>query len=376
MKVLILNDYAEKIGGMEIYCYALKDLLEKRGYQVRFFGGKGNLKEHNLIHFIFSFFSFRYYFKIKREMKDFEPDIIHAFSFFGNISASFLFAARKYRIPVIVTPPGFYPYALPRLTPGKIYRIITMLKVLLYREIVKRYVDVFTCLSKIFADFLRDKVGIENNKIKFVPLYTEWGNTTEGKGYNTKDILYVGRLSKGKGIEYLIQAIPRISKKFPETKLHIVGEGDMERNLKDLANKLGIEDKAIFHGYVPHENLAKVYKEAAVFVLPSILRENLPLAIIEAMSKAIPVITTNFGGQAEIIQDGINGLLVKPGDPADLAEKISTILDNPELAREMGRRGRKIVEENHTPEQHLRRLTEVYESAVRNEQSYNHNQLG
>jgi len=367
MKVLILNDFAEKIGGVEIYCYALKDLLENKGYKVRFFGGKGNLKEHNLIHFISSFFSFRYYFEIKRQMKDFEPDIIHARSFFGNISASFLFAARKYRIPVIVTPPGFYPYAVPRLTIGKLYRIITMLKVLLYREIVKRYVDVFTCPSKIMADFLRDKVGIDNDRIKLVPHCIEWKIATEVKEYTRKDILYVGRLSKGKGIEYLIQAIPRISKKFPETKLHIVGEGDMARNLKDLANKLGIEDKTIFHGYVPHEDLAKVYKEAAVFILPSILMENLPFSLIEAMSQATPVITTNFGGQAEIVKDGINGLLVKPADPTDLAEKISTILDNPELARETGQRGRKIVEENHTPKEHLRRLTEVYESVVRNE---------
>ena len=156
--------------------------------------------------------------------------------------------------------------------------------------------------------------------------------------------------------------MPKIKEEHPEVKLHIVGEGDLEQNLKNLATKLEIEDEVIFHGYHPHENLATMYRKSIVFVLPSVCKENAPNAIIEAMSQGIPVITTNIGGQAELVKNGVNGLLVNPGDAGDLAEKICNILDDKELARKMGEKGIKIIKSEHTPEKHLRRLIEIYES--------------
>ena len=367
MKVLIINDFAEKIGGAEIYCYKLKDLLEKRGYEVRFFGGKGNYKKSKLSSFVFSifrFFSFRYYLNIKKEIKDFKPDIIHAHSFSTNITPSFLFGAKRYNIPVVVTPHYLGHYTFPQMRLSKIYGIISWLNAWFHQEMEKRYVDFFICPSNIFAKQLKNKVGIESNKIKVVPLFIEWEQPAEAKNPTTKDILYAGRLSEEKGIEYLIQAIPKISKEHPEIKLHIVGKGNMEQNLKDLANKLEIEDKIIFHGYITHENLATMYRKSSVFILPSVCMENAPLTLIEAMSQETPVVTTNIGGQAELVKDGFNGYLVNPKDPEELTEKIGTILDNPELAREMGEKGRKIVEENHTPEEHLRRIIAIYNSLI------------
>lgn len=369
MKILIINDFAEKIGGVEIYCYRLKDLLEREGHMVKFFGGQGGLEGSKLRLIISTIFSIKYYLRIKAVIKDFKPDIIHARSFSSNITPSFLIAAKKYDIPVVVTPPNFFDYThtLPKITLKKPYRVISWLIAWFHQELKKKYIDFFICPSRIFAEHLRNKVGIDSSKISIVQHFIKWEQPAEAKNPNTKDILYAGRLPKEKGIEYLIQAMPKIKEEHPEVKLHIVGEGNMEQNLKDLANKLGIEDKVIFHGYVAHENLATMYRKSSVLVLPSVCKEMFGLTLIEAMSQGTPVITTNIGGQAELVENGVNGLLVKPGDPGDLAEKISNILDNPELGREMGERGRKIVEENHTPEKHLKRLIEIYESVIRNE---------
>lgn len=367
MKILLINDFAEKIGGVEIYCYRLKNLLEREGHKVNFFGGQGDLEGNKLRLFITTFFSIKYYLRIKAEIEDFKPDIIHARGFSSNISPSFLIAAKKYNIPVVVTPTLSDPYALPKITFKKPYRIVSWLKAWIHQEMVKRNVDYFICPSNIVAEHLKNNVGIDGSKIGIVKHFIEWEQAAKAKNScNKKDILYVGRLSKEKGIEYLIQAIPKIKEEHPEVKLHIVGEGNMEQNFKDLTNKLEIEDKVIIHGYLPHENLATMYRKSSVFILPSVCKENAPNAIIEAMSQRTPVITTNIGGQAELVENGVNGLLVKPGDAGDLAEKICNILDDPELGREMGERGRKIVEENHTPEKHLRRLIEIYELVIRN----------
>jgi glycosyltransferase involved in cell wall biosynthesis len=242
----------------------------------------------------------------------------------------------------------------------------------------KKYIDFFICPSRIFAEHLKNIVGIDSSKIGIVQHFIEWEQPAKTKNScNKKDILYVGRLSIEKGIEYLIQAMPKIKEEHPEVKLHIVGEGNVEQNLKDLATKLEIEDKVIFHGYLPHENLATMYRKSSVFILPSVCKENAPNAIIEAMSQRTPVITTNIGGQAELVENGVNGLLVKSGDAGDLAEKICNILSNKELPREMGENGIKIIKRDHTPEKHLRRLIEIYELVIRNEQSYyNNNELG
>ena len=366
MKVLIINDFAENIGGAEIYCYSLKNLLEREGHKVKFFGGQGGLEENKFRLFISTIFNIKYYLRIKVEIEDFEPDIIHAHGFSNIISPSFLIAAKKYDIPVVVTPHSSAPYALPKITLKKPYRVISWLKAWFHQEIVKEYIDFFICPSNILAKHLKNNVGIDSNKVKVVPHFIEWENTTEVRGSNAKEILYAGRLEKEKGIEYLIQAIPKISKEHQEIKLHIVGKGNMEQNLKDLANKLEIKAKIIFHGYIAHENLAIMYRKSSIFVLPSVCMENAPLTILEAMSQGTPVITTNMGGQAELVQEGFTGYLVNPKDPTDLAEKICDILGDLELARKMGENEIKIVESDHTPEEHLKRIIGIYELVIRN----------
>ncbi|MHC4593571.1 MAG: glycosyltransferase family 4 protein [Planctomycetota bacterium] len=140
---------------------------------------------------------------------------------------------------------------------------------------------------------------------------------------------FVGMIAKHKGIDILIEAFNRVKKK--DVELNIFGGCNvnlryckrLERSIKNPAIRL--------RGEFKHNNISDVYSEIDVLVLPSICFENAPMTICEAFTARIPVITSNFGGMAELVQHGKNGLLFKVGDPDDLYEKIKMIIDNRQL---------------------------------------------
>ncbi len=325
MRILLVNDYIEKIGGVEVYCYLIKELLEQRGHQVVYIGGK---KRNVACSLISSIFSISYYKKIQKEILNFKPDIIHAHSFSENISPSFLLAANKYRIPVVVTPPNHFHYAyiLPPL--NEFYKLVRWPRVYLHSKFAKKYVSLFISPSKLFATHLNN-LGIR--KIAIVPHPAPFVNNVcfNSKPKNSKIILYVGRLVKEKGVEYLIKALPLILKSVPDVCLYVVGEGSQKKSLERLAFDLNVIDNVQFIAYTPHEYLTDLYSNSTIFVLPSICQELYPLTILEAMHYGLPVITTKLGGQQEMVKDGINGYCVLPKNEIDLAEKIVRVLNAP-----------------------------------------------
>jgi glycosyltransferase involved in cell wall biosynthesis len=160
-----------------------------------------------------------------------------------------------------------------------------------------------------------------------------------------KVILYVGRLYHRKGLATLLQSMSKVVKRFEDVKLIISGKGfrKNEENLRGLTERLDIEDYVMFLGYFPDEKLPDLYAASDIFVLPA-WYENFPFAILEAQSTGLPVISTKVGGIPEFLTKE-NGLLVEPSDPEQLAQRIIDLLQNPELARELGRCGRRLIEE-------------------------------
>jgi GalNAc-alpha-(1->4)-GalNAc-alpha-(1->3)-diNAcBac-PP-undecaprenol alpha-1,4-N-acetyl-D-galactosaminyltransferase len=142
-------------------------------------------------------------------------------------------------------------------------------------------------------------------------------------------ILSVGRLSLEKGHIYLIKAFYEIRKL--NWKLFIIGEGKEKEKLVNLTKSLGLEKQVIFWGYL--QDFSKQLTKASIFVLPS-LKEGFPNSLIEAMAVGKACISTNyFEGFNEIIQDGINGLLVQPGNVEDLAIAMQKLIKNTELRK-------------------------------------------
>jgi glycosyltransferase involved in cell wall biosynthesis len=144
-------------------------------------------------------------------------------------------------------------------------------------------------------------------------------------------ILCLGKLSKFKSPDLLIQAIARLRSELPKMKLHLVGDGD-KTALEWLAKKEEVERHVTFHGYVAPEKTPEYYKAADVCVFPS-RRDSAGITLLEAMASGTPVIASNRGGTPEIISSGENGILFEPEDADALPKGILALHQDSELRK-------------------------------------------
>lgn len=191
--------------------------------------------------------------------------------------------------------------------------------------------------KKLFSKY------ISNTKIRVIPIGIYPNDFPYSPPLNNHEILMVGNLIKRKGHEYLIKAMPKIIKNFPDTTLHITSEGAMKDYLEALTRRLNLERNIIFHGYVSKEELLSLYKNCRVFCHPS-LSEGFCHVILEAMATGRPIVSTdNFG--SKMVEHGKTGLLVPPKDSDAIADAALKIFSDNELTYKMGVEARKKVEE-------------------------------
>jgi len=162
-------------------------------------------------------------------------------------------------------------------------------------------------------------------------------------------ILFVGGLEPRKGLEYLLHAMEYILDELPSTKLIAIGKTGFRGTdewswFSSLADRLGITGHVEFHESVSQENLLRFYSECDVLVLPS-KTEGWGLSLMEAMACGKPVVASGVGGIPELVRDGTDGILVRPGDVRGLAEAVTMLLKNPTLRKEMGQSGKARVGE-------------------------------
>ena len=170
-------------------------------------------------------------------------------------------------------------------------------------------------------------------------------------------VLFVGRLSYYKGVEYLIEAMKGIS-----AKLVIVGKGQESSKLRNLVEKLKIADRIFFLPFQSEEKLIQFYHACSVFVLPSIYRsEAFGIVLIEAMACGKPIISTELGtGTSWVNQHKKTGLIVKPKDVAGLKRAIKELLDNKEIAQEYGSNALQRVKEYFSLRGMIEKTKEIY----------------
>ncbi len=159
------------------------------------------------------------------------------------------------------------------------------------------------------------------------------------RGDEWKNILFVGRFDPRKGLRYLIKAMYSIVEEFPKTRLLIIGGGPLQNYYKSFIREK-ISRNVFFLGIVPPEDLPKFYRTADVFVSPATGGESFGIVLLEAMASGTPIVASNIPGYRQVLEHGKEGFLAEPCNPEDLAEKIKTILKNPELAKRMGISGR------------------------------------
>ena len=190
---------------------------------------------------------------------------------------------------------------------------------------------------------------------------------------NAPLVILLARLARSKGIEVFLEAAAAVRVHCPEARFLVAGEGFVAlrnrtaepnvayaRELRERANRLGLGDRVIFAGQ--RSDVPELLAQAAVSVLAATGGEGLPNALLESMAAGVPVVATRVGGSTEVIRrDGMEGLLVPPGDAETMAQSICELIVNPEFASRIGDEGRRRVREGFSLHRMVRETEALYE---------------
>ena len=176
-------------------------------------------------------------------------------------------------------------------------------------------------------------------------------------GSPAKFVVTAGRLSPEKGHRFLIEAVKILGEKTQDTYFLFCGDGPLANELKRQSHRLGVDSKCIFLGF--RRDLPAIFAKMDFLVLPS-LSEGLPNVILEAFAQAKPVVATAVGGVPEVVDQGINGLLVPPGHPEKLAAAIEKLIQSVDLRKRMGKAAYNKVKRNFSLEKQKEAMTKIY----------------
>ncbi len=402
MRIILANKFNHLKGGADKYFLDLADILAGAGMEVakfsmaspenladrheRYFVSQVDFNKGNLFQklkaagrLLYSFEAAR---KFERLVADFKPDLVHIHNIYHQISPSILPVAKRHGLPVIMhlhdykllcpnyrmfnrqgicekcKGGKFYHCALDRCLKDSFSKsLLGSLEMYLQHKILKiwdRNIDLYIAPS----EFMRAKAiewGVEPGKIAVLPYFIKTAEFRPG-GHGDDYLLFFGRLSPEKGIDTLIEAV----EKLPEVKLKIVGPGPEFQVLKERIGSSGLKDRVELLGPKYGEELKALVRNSLAVVVPSRWYEVSGIVNLEAAALGRPIIASDIGGIGEIVKDGINGLLFKPGDSEDLARKIRLLktVDLPGL-------GDWAVSERFSPQIHLEKLRSIYERYVR-----------
>lgn len=233
-----------------------------------------------------------------------------------------------------------------------------------------RKADVITVNSRATrAELLRRFPGVER-KVRIIPMGVDTvlfrprrnGKPTSFKG--KRIILFVGRLSDQKGVQYLVEAMPFILSREKNALLLIIGEGPHRKELEALADSYGVGHAVRFLGGLPQEKVAIYHGMCDVFVLPALANrtgtEALGLALLEAMASGCAVVGTDVGGIPSAVSHGKTGILVRQKNANDLAASITSLLKDRKKASALGRRASSFISKNYSWEQIAGKFDKAY----------------
>lgn len=365
MRVLILNDFKKNVGGAEIYTNFLFNKLKDRGHEARFIGEKPVKNKSGykaLFSFALSAFNPFYLKKIGKKIENFGPDVISVHNIYQKLSPLFLTLTGD--IPTILTVHSIPQYRYPISFLKKPYKILTFPKKNFLRKMVEKYVDLFIAPSQTMKSFLKDNLKLENVEQIYNPI--PWGVAREPRIDNSGRfrILYAGRLSGNKGLFTLLKCMKILNKNCQDVKLDIIGRGFLKKELDHLIGKWDLKEEVHLRGCIEHSKLKKEYKKSDVTVLPSTFEENCPLTLLESISQGTPVITTNIGGQKELVKDKYNGFLINPKSPVELAYKLKILMRNRGLLEDMSRHSLEMAEK-FSPKKHFDKLENIFRKLIK-----------
>jgi len=386
MKILLVHNKYQQPGGENVVFETEGELLSSNGHFVeRLTFDNAEIKTWvdkclSGLKVIYNPASAR---KFREKIEHFNPDIIHVHNFVPLVSPSIFSVAKKFGIPIILTLHN-YRLICPSATlvyKGKIYEqsihsvfpIDAVIKgvyrksplqtaavavMVAWHNLIgtwRNKVDFYIVLSQFAREkFKASRLGIPEERLVVKPNFVpDFGM---GHAARDNDFLFVGRLVEEKGVRVLLKAARLLT-----FKLTIIGDGPMRKLVTDAVSSnsniryLGFQDKV---------NIARHMKRSKALIFPSIWYEGFPLAILEAFSTGTLVIASGLGAMAEIIQNGVNGLLFETGNEADLVKKIVEIEDKPAFVNQMAEKARLSYLTHYTPEKNYGLLLGIYNKAI------------
>jgi L-malate glycosyltransferase len=287
-----------------------------------------------------------------------DADVIHANWSLAGFAG--IVAGRLRRRPVVMTMYGAEVFVL-----GRHPFLRFILKRVNYIISISRYTETHTLAVHPVARHTLIPPGTDTKR--FIP--TEDPTLRERIGIR-KDAFLVFALAKfieRKGFIYLIDAMTALVRDHPDANIQLAlgGRGPLRASMQALVRERGLDDQIKFLEYIPDAEIPAYFTACDVFVLPAIIdpsgdTEGLGVVLLEANACGTPVIASRVGGITDAVEDGVNGFLVPPGDPAALAERILYLHRHPEVGRACGQRGRALVGERFAWDRITDRIVDVY----------------
>jgi PEP-CTERM/exosortase A-associated glycosyltransferase len=308
--------------------------------------------------------------------KELKPDVLHAHSPVLNAWPA-IHVGEKLGIPVVYEIRAFWEDAAvdhgTQTEGGLRYRLTKAMET----RAVQRANQVVTICQGLRGDLISR--GIPSNKIGTVPnaVDIEHFSLSAGPDPELKAKLglsgcrvigFLGSYYAYEGLDLLIAALPQILAKAPDVRLLLVGGGPQEANLKAQAEALGLSDKIVFVGRVPHGEVSRYYDLVDLLAYPRhpmrLTELVTPLKPLEAMAQGHLLIASDVGGHKELIEDGQTGVLFRAGDVDDLAVKAVATLNQPEKAAAMRANGRRFVEQERNWGRSIANYKAIYGAAL------------
>ena len=402
MKILLVNKYFYLKGGSERVFFNEAEMLRRRGHQVIFFSmaDRRNLPSSESGFFIDPvdydrpghfgrrvamglriIYSIEASKKLQHLLDREKPDLAHLHNIYHQLSPSILTALRSRRVPVVMTLHDYkmvcpaytmfrdggvceecrggryYRCLIHRCTKGSYVKsLINVIEMHIHHSLLDLYRAVDTFISP--SGFMREKLismGLRK-KVVHLPYPFEIGEYRPQYGSTDGSVCYFGRLSAEKGLFTLLRAMEGL-----DAPLKIIGTGPAEEQLRAAAARL---PSVRFIGHRTGEELTSEIGACRAVVIPSEWLENRPSSVLEAFALGKPVIGSRIGGIPELVRDGETGFTFAPGAPSELREKLRILLNNPARGEEMGRAGRKYVENYLDPSRYYTELMKIYRDAV------------
>lgn len=400
MKILMVNKFLYSRGGCENYMLFLGEQLEKLGHEVQYFGmfdekntvgnsaGKytGNMDFHStgLQRFLYPFkiiYSFEAKKKIMQVIDEFKPDIVHMNNINFQLTPAVIYGAKKKGVPVVQTVhdyqmicPNHLLYNFKEneicekclngsyinciknkcIHNSRVKSIIGAVEARLYAALgAYKKVDLYITPSYFLEEKLLSAKKLYKGKTKTIHNFIDKNKFTCANSRSENYIGFAGRLSKEKGVELLAET----AKLLPEYTFMVAGDGPDKDLLQNIPNVKQV-------GFLSGEKLIEFMANSRVLVVPSIWYENCPLSILEAQCMGVPVVTMNNGGMAELIKDGVTGILVNESTPKDLAKGLKRALDNQDYCATLSENCKKERENLFSVETYCDILMKEYEKLV------------